>query len=103
MSELPKEVIAAWKLENQWFAKVKRCEIPCDDTAMAFATICDFARDTLARALEAEWKLDHSDTEMHKFACFEKNASRNLIEYEKHLWTWEQWRALAEKELRGEK
>ena len=40
---VPKEVVVAWKLENEWFAKVKRYEVRCDDIAMAFATICDFA------------------------------------------------------------
>ena len=93
MSELPKEVIAAWKLENQWFAKVKRCEIPCDDTAMAFATIADALRDTLARALKAEFI---NDSNFH-------HCIVSMCTVPQHKWTDADWQTLAEKELRGEK
>lgn len=92
---VPKEVVVAWKLENEWFAKVKRFEIPCDDMVMAFATIADFARDTLARLLKSEWA--------HCEDIFEAGY-KNPVEYwEREKWTDADWRALAEKKLRGEK
>ena len=79
--------------------------------AMKFGPLCepdcDFATHRLivawieaeARARMLEWAETHGNSAMHRLGCFERNASRNILEFEKHDWAKSDWIAAVKAEV----
>ena len=80
-----KEKLAEWNWSPESYAV---------EFEMALAWI-----ETEARARMLEWAETHSNSAMHRLGCFERNASRNILEFEKHDWAKSDWIAAVKAEV----